>query len=168
MRQEQLLELIYLLLPAYCANMAPPFVKFWRGWNRPIHSGWLGDHKTVVGFFSGVFAALLVAYLQAHVEIGIERLWRADAWLMVGLAQGLGAMSGDVVKSFFKRRVGIAPGARWVPLDQLDFAIGALIPVAFLVRLTWVDVVVMLLFTFIADVVVNHLSCYLGIRETRW
>jgi hypothetical protein len=32
----------------------------------------------------------------------------------------------DSVKSFVKRRVGIAPGAPWIPFDQLDFVIGAL------------------------------------------
>jgi hypothetical protein len=46
---EKLLALVYLMPPAYFANMAPPFVKYWRGWNRPIHHAWLGDHKTVMG-----------------------------------------------------------------------------------------------------------------------
>jgi len=47
------LQLIYLMLPAYLANMAPPFTRFWPGWNRPISRRWLGDHKTVVGFAQG-------------------------------------------------------------------------------------------------------------------
>ena len=38
---------------------------------------------------------------------------------------GLGTGVGDAVKSFFKRRVGIAPGASWPVLDQLDFFAGA-------------------------------------------
>jgi CDP-2,3-bis-(O-geranylgeranyl)-sn-glycerol synthase len=168
MGPERLLELIYLLLPAYCANMAPPFVKFWRGWNRPIHRGWLGDHKTVIGFVSGVLAALLVAYAQSRLEIGIDRLWRPDVWLAVGLAQGMGAMCGDVIKSFFKRRLGIAPGGRWIPADQIDFVLGALVPLVFLVRLSLIDILVMLLLTFVADIAINHLAFRLGIRNTKW
>ncbi|HET7159893.1 MAG TPA: hypothetical protein VFI62_12920, partial [Burkholderiales bacterium] len=58
----RLLELIWFMLPAYAANMAPPFVKFWRGWNRPIHSWALGEHKTVVGFGAGVAVAIVVAF----------------------------------------------------------------------------------------------------------
>jgi hypothetical protein len=46
---EHTLRLLYFMTPAYVANMAPPFVRFWKGWNRPIHVGLFGTHKTVVG-----------------------------------------------------------------------------------------------------------------------
>jgi CDP-2,3-bis-(O-geranylgeranyl)-sn-glycerol synthase len=59
------LELVYTMRPAYFANMAAPFAKFWAGWNRPISRRWLGDHKTVIGFLLGVVAAVLTAYLQS-------------------------------------------------------------------------------------------------------
>lgn len=165
---ERLLELVYLMLPAYCANMAPPFVKYWRGRNRPIHRAWLGEHKTVMGFTFGVVMGVLISYAQSQLEFGVRLLWHRDAWLALGLAQGLGAMSGDVIKSFFKRRMRIAPGRPWVPADQLDFVIGALIPLSLLVPLSPGDILAILLFTFVADIVVNHLSFYLGIRDTRW
>jgi CDP-2,3-bis-(O-geranylgeranyl)-sn-glycerol synthase len=29
----RLAQLFYLMLPVYFANMAPPFVKYWSGWN---------------------------------------------------------------------------------------------------------------------------------------
>jgi CDP-2,3-bis-(O-geranylgeranyl)-sn-glycerol synthase len=163
---ERLLELVYLMLPAYCANMAPPFVKCWRGWNRPIHRAWLGEHKTVMGFACGVAMGVLIAHAQSQLGFGL--LWDRGAWLALGLAQGLGAMSGDAIKSFFKRRIGIAPGRPWVPADQLDFVIGALIPLSFLAPLSPSDILAILLFTFVADIVVNHISFYLGIRDTRW
>jgi len=165
---ERLLELVYLVLPAYCANMAPPFVKYWRGWNRPIHRAWLGGHKTVMGFTFGVVMGVLIAYAQSQLDFGVRLLWDRAAWLALGLTQGLGAMSGDAIKSFFKRRIGIAPGRPWVPADQLDFVIGALIPLSLLVPLSPSDILAILLFTFVADIVVNHVSFYLGIRDTRW
>jgi len=37
-------QLLYLMAPVYVANMAPPCVKFWRGWNRPISERLLGSH----------------------------------------------------------------------------------------------------------------------------
>jgi CDP-2,3-bis-(O-geranylgeranyl)-sn-glycerol synthase len=38
-----------------------------------------------------------------------------------------GALLGDVIESFFKRRVGKDRGQDWIPFDQLDFLVGALI-----------------------------------------
>jgi hypothetical protein len=48
-------------------------------------------------------------------------------WLATGLRFGFGAVAGDAAKSFFKRRLAIAPGSPWIPFDQLDFAVGALV-----------------------------------------
>jgi CDP-2,3-bis-(O-geranylgeranyl)-sn-glycerol synthase len=160
-------ELVYLMLPAYCANMAPPFVKYWRGWNRPIARAWLGDHKTIVGFALGVLSGVLTALIQSRVDV-VSPGWPRHQWLTIGLVMGLGAICGDALKSFFKRRVGIAPGQRWIPFDQLDFAIGALIPLSFMIALSWTDMLVILAFTFVADIVVNHLSFWIGIRNTKW
>ena len=84
----RLLELVWLMLPAYCANMAPPFAKFWRGWNRPIHRHLLGDHKTIVGFTLGVAVAVGAAFLQSRLSPTLPLLWSRDAWLAVGLALG--------------------------------------------------------------------------------
>jgi CDP-2,3-bis-(O-geranylgeranyl)-sn-glycerol synthase len=55
---DHLLQLLYFMAPAYLANMAPPFVRYWKGWNRPIHARTLGDHKTVVGYALGVLTAV--------------------------------------------------------------------------------------------------------------
>jgi len=52
----ELVALVYVMAPAYAANMAAAFAKFWPGWNRPISRRWLGDHKTVAGFLLGVAA----------------------------------------------------------------------------------------------------------------
>jgi CDP-2,3-bis-(O-geranylgeranyl)-sn-glycerol synthase len=30
------LELLYFMAPAYAANMASPFTRYWRGWNGPL------------------------------------------------------------------------------------------------------------------------------------
>ena len=163
----RLLELIWFMLPAYAGNMAPPFVRFWHGWNRPIHRRALGEHKTVVGFGAGVAVAIVVAFLQSRTSAAVL-LWEPDAWLAIGLASGVGALGGDAIKSFFKRRLGIAPGAPWIPADQLDFVIGALIPLAGLVRLGVSDMALILGVTFFADIAVNHVSFYLGVRDTKW
>jgi len=159
--------LLYLMAPAYLANMTPPFTRFWPGWNRPISERWLGSHKTVVGAVAGMAVAVVVALIQSRMS------WRGSVvdyrkWPLIGLLLGAGAMGGDVAKSFLKRRLGIAPGARWIPADQLDFVIGALILIAPLARLTWVDVALTLAISFVGDVAVNQIAFMLGVRDTKW
>lgn len=162
------LQLFWLMLPAYAANMAPPFTRFWHGWNQPIHARLLGVHKTVVGFAAGVLVALLIAGTQALIDWPHDPARGLAAWWQLGLAAGCGAMGGDSLKSLFKRRLGIAPGARWIPFDQLDFVIGALILLAFLVPLSLVDIAAICLFSFVADIAVNQIAFLLRIRTTRW
>jgi CDP-2,3-bis-(O-geranylgeranyl)-sn-glycerol synthase len=80
----------------------------------------------------------------------------------------VGAVGGDLLKSFLKRRRRIPPGARWIPADQLDFVIGAIALIAPFAHLTWSDVVAVLLVSFVADIAVNQVAFRLQIRETPW
>jgi CDP-2,3-bis-(O-geranylgeranyl)-sn-glycerol synthase len=163
----RILQLMYLMLPAYLANMAPPFTRYWPGWNRPISRRWLGDHKTVIGFCAGLAVALAVTFAQSKVS------WRGGLlpyarWPLLGLAFGIGSMAGDSFKSFLKRLRGISPGRPWIPMDQLDFVVGSLLLIFPFAMLTWPDIAIILLVSFVGDIMVNHLSYALGIRNTKW
>ena len=68
----------------------------------------------------------------------------------------------------FKRRLGVAPGGRWIPADEIDFIIGAMVLSSPWLDLTAVDVVLVLGFTFVAHIIVNHVAFRLGIRDTNW
>jgi CDP-2,3-bis-(O-geranylgeranyl)-sn-glycerol synthase len=162
-----LLQLLYLMAPAYLANMASPFARYWKGWNRPIHASLLGDHKTVVGFALAVATGLLATAIQAWIQA--PAAWgEPDRWPWIGLGFGLGVAGGDSLKSLFKRRLGIAAGGRWLPFDQIDFALGALLLVAPWVRVSWGDVLLILAITFVGDLLVNRVSFALGIKQTPW
>ena len=163
----RLLQISYLMLPAYVANMAPPFVRYWRGWNRPIAPRQLGDHKTVVGFAAGVCGGVGAAFVQSRIA-WTGGLVSEDEWLAVGVRLGIGAMAGDSAKSFAKRRLGIPPGAPWVPFDQLDFVAGALILLAGRVPLAIIDYALILALSAGGHIAVNHVAYGLGIRDTRW
>ena len=160
-------QLVYLMLPAYLANMAPPFARYWPGWNPPISRRWLGDHKTLLGFGLGILVAVLTTFVQAQIDWA-GSLAPYSEWPLLGLAFGIGAMGGDSAKSFVKRRMGIAPGAQWIPLDQLDFVVGALLIVWPWASITWFDVAVILILSFFGDIAVNHAAYWIGIRDTRW
>ena len=163
----RLAQLLYLMLPVYLANMAPPFVKFWHGWNPPISAPLLGSHKTVVGFAAGIAVAVAVTLIQSRLRWQ-GSLLAPDDWLGAGFAAGFGAMAGDSLKSFFKRRLRIGPGERWIPFDQLDFIVGGLVALSFFVRLEWSDIAWICAISFVGDLLVNQLSFYLGMKETRW
>lgn len=162
---DKLAQLLYLMAPAYLANMAPPFLKYWKGWNRPISRRWLGEHKTVMDFALGV--AVGAACAQWAIDWEGSLVSYRD-WPLIGLALGVGAMGGDALKSFFKRRRGIPPGRSWVPADQLDFVLGALILVAPWARLDWSDAAIIVVVSFAGDIAVNQVVFRVGIRDAAW
>lgn len=132
------------MLPAAAANAAPIVaarLPGLRAWNTPLDGGrryrgqpLLGSHKTWRGIVSGIVLATIVLWLQQlavarsaplqniTAAVGYARL---PTWLL-GPLFGLGALGGDAVKSFFKRRHGTRAGGSWLPFDQLDYIIGAI------------------------------------------
>jgi CDP-2,3-bis-(O-geranylgeranyl)-sn-glycerol synthase len=161
------IQLLYLMLPVYAANMAPPFVRYWPGPVRPISERWLGRHKTWLGYAFAIVAATAVAWGQRRLA------WTGDlaagaGWALFGPVLGLAAMLGDSAKSFAKRRLGIAPGARWVPADQLDFVVGGLAALACWVDLGLADIALVLGVTFGGALAVNRIAFVLGIKDVPW
>jgi CDP-2,3-bis-(O-geranylgeranyl)-sn-glycerol synthase len=147
--------------------MAPPFTRYWHGWNRTIHERLLGSHKTVLGFLAGVATGVLVTRMQ----YGIHAPWSLvdyRHWLLLGLGLGGGAMLGDALKSLIKRMLHIRPGARWIPFDQLDFVVGALALTGAYAGLGTTDVAAIAAMTFVGDIAVNQLSYRLGIKDSPW
>jgi CDP-2,3-bis-(O-geranylgeranyl)-sn-glycerol synthase len=163
----RVVQLLYFMAPAYAANMAPPFVRYWSGWNPPISRRWLGSHKTVVGFGAGILAAVTTTFLQSRIAWE-GALVAPEPWITLGLRFGLGAMAGDAAKSFIKRRVGIAAGRPWVPWDQIDFVLGALALVWGAAALSWADRATIVGLSVVGHILVNHLGYWLGIRDVRW
>jgi CDP-2,3-bis-(O-geranylgeranyl)-sn-glycerol synthase len=150
-------QLLYFMAPAYVANMAAPLTRYWRGWNRPISTRWFGGHKTAIGFVAGVLGALGTSFLQYAIDHG-ARIVDGDNWVDLGLRFGLGAMVGDCAKSFFKRRLKIPPGRPWLPFDQIDFVLGAL--VLLMPRATFDpgDIALVLGLSFGGHIAVNHVA----------
>lgn len=163
----RLLQLLYFVAPAYAANMAAQLAAHWRGWNRPISERWLGSHKTIIGLLLGLCAAMVTTRVQYAIAWG-GGIVDYGQWVVLGAAFGMGALGGDALKSAIKRRAGIAPGKRWIPADQLDFIIGALALTWHWAPLDGLDVFTILAATFAGHIMVDHVSYWLGIRDTAW
>ncbi|MBI3026726.1 CDP-archaeol synthase [Candidatus Woesearchaeota archaeon] len=174
-----ILKCFYLMLPAYFANMAPVIVKkvnllaYPIDFNRKINSKQiLGKNKTFRGLIFGIIFAIIAAYLQ-FLLYGVEPFRNISFidyknWLLFGFLMGLGAMAGDLVKSFFKRKIGIKPGDKFVPFDQTDFVVGSLVFVIPIFGLTLKIFVVSLLLSFVLHILINHAAFYMNIRNEKW
>jgi len=142
MSYEIILQALWLVLPAYIANASAVLVgggtpvdfgKTWRDGRRI-----LGDGKTWRGLFSGAFVGMTAGFgLSVAAKsvtptefnfIHFENLDFMGFPLMIPIIFSLcfGALFGDMVESFFKRRIGKNRGENWVLFDQLDFIVGAL------------------------------------------
>ncbi|MBI5392708.1 CDP-archaeol synthase [Candidatus Woesearchaeota archaeon] len=171
---------LYLFIPAIVANSMPVFVKKVNFLNYPIDFGKeykgkriFGDHKTFRGFFFGILGAILIILLQQYLakypffaELTLVDFSKVNA-LLFGFLIGLGVLTGDAVKSFFKRRADIAPGKSWIPFDQLDLIIGGLI----FISSVYLPPLKVIIFAFIVGPLLhigfNLLGYYLGIKKNK-
>jgi len=119
---------------------------------------------------TGTIAGTVVYELQvaAHAAGWFHEITLIDTPahpLLPGFLMALGALVGDSVKSFFKRRVDIAPGESWLFFDQLDFFLGASLfvwTVQPLPLLPWVGA---LPIVFVSDVAVCILAYRAGLKD---
>ena len=130
---------LWFIFPAYCANAAPVIF----GGGQPMDFGkkfldgkpLLGSHKTFRGFLAGLIVGTSVGLVQTllfeHVLIQYDP--RFQYTMFLGFVLSLGALTGDLIESFVKRRLNRAPGKDLPVADQIDFILGAFlfsIPVA--------------------------------------
>lgn len=168
----------WAMVPAYVPNNAAVLA----GGGRPIDGGrsvggrrLLGDGKTWRGTIGGGAAGVLLAIGLNVLQSPVATLVGVDLPLFqplrgaVGLA--LGAMVGDVVASFLKRRTGRERGTSFPGLDQLDFVIGGLALAAlfapdwFLATFTPPRLVVVLVATPVLHVGTNALAYLAGLKN---
>ncbi|MDD4995603.1 MAG: CDP-2,3-bis-(O-geranylgeranyl)-sn-glycerol synthase [Patescibacteria group bacterium] len=179
-----LLQAFYLALPAYLANMAPVIIdklRLFQFLNKPIDANrlWrdepiLGRGKTWRGLICGALTAVAVAGIQALLYN--ENLFREITivdfsgynFLLFGFLAGSGALLGDLIKSFFKRRLGILSGASWPIADQLDFIAGFLLFTGWLVRPEWPVVVALIILTLILHPLTNLIGYLIRFKKVWW
>jgi CDP-2,3-bis-(O-geranylgeranyl)-sn-glycerol synthase len=174
----EILQVLWLFIPAYLANMSPVLVQgHLERLATPIDGGRtfrgkriLGDHKTWRGLLVGIVVGVVVYELQRllyarGVASGLALLDYADDPLLPGLLMGLGTGVGDALKSFFKRRVGLAPGASWPVFDQLDFFVGAAVFLSLVYRAPLGATLACLPIVLVGSVAVTAMGWALGLKE---
>jgi len=175
---QEILQALYLFLPAYVANMTPVIIKgYFKGLAKPLDGGMrlrgkplFGAHKTWRGLIFGVLVGTLICFLQYLVAGEMAYLTSVDYsdWFIIGLLLSFGALFGDSLESLAKRQIAIKPGKPWIPFDQLDFVVGGLLFYS-LYKVPSVEfVAVIVFFSFFLHMATNHVGYYLKIRKEKW
>jgi len=141
MDYEIILQALWLILPAYIANGSAVLV----GGGKPVDFGknWkdgkriLGDGKTWRGLFAGAFVGMTGGFglavaakyiaMSDFAFLGLSDFKGFPFMIPIIFSLCFGALLGDIVESFFKRRIGKERGQDWFGFDQLDFVVGALL-----------------------------------------
>jgi CDP-2,3-bis-(O-geranylgeranyl)-sn-glycerol synthase len=176
-----MIDIIYLLffiLPAYVASSSPLILggktpidfnkKFFD--NKPI----FGKGKTWAGFFGGFFAGVFCSILEAKLLISTPfDLFASNIYiyLQVGILLSFGAVLGDLLGSFIKRRLGYKQGKPSFLLDQLSFLVVSLAFVYFFgfrYIFSFESITFLFLFTYFIHKLANYLAYLLKIKKVPW
>ena len=171
-----LLGSLYFILPASFANMFPViFGKLNLPLAKPIYGKLFGSHKTWKGFYLGYLGALFILAIQLYLKQTSIALpfsallnYSEINLFFYAFLFGVGALTGDLVKSFFKRKIGIKPGRPWIIFDQLDFVIGALIFLAPFYLPPWENILAILIITPLLHLFTNLLGFALRLKKVWW
>ena len=175
---------IYFMLPAYLANVSAlvfgggkpvDFGRNYRDGRRIIGNGvtWKG---TIIGTLIGTF----IGIIQGSVSVYYGNIFSLIPGIMIiqgpiptsiiqgaliGLFLGGGALIGDAVGSFIKRRIGIERGKAAPFLDQLDFVIGALVFASLIVFIPLNMIIIILIISIVLHILTNMIAYLIGMKD---
>ena len=166
-----ILKSVYFFFPAYFANMVPVLVKKIPFLGKPINESKFGKNKTWRGLIFGTLIGVLVFWLQ---KLGYQKGFTSLALIdyngfsvLLGFLMGFGALIGDLVESYYKRRRNIPPGKVWIPWDQLDFVFGAIIFEAIVYTPPFSVIVILLVLSPLLHMLANYLGYLLKFNKSK-
>ena len=160
-----LLIAVYVAIPTYVANSTPVLL----GGGPPIDRGRefvdgrriFGTNKTVKGFTYGLLLGSAAGLAEAI-------LFRNYLLVPAGILASLGALLGDLLGAFLKRRLDIQPGHPLPVVDQLDFILGALVLVSPLLNVTTGAVLILVIATVPIHLFSNAVAYMLRLKKRLW
>ncbi len=169
-----LLQSLWLILPAYIANPIPVVV----GGKTPVDFGRkffdrrsvFGPGKTWRGSAAGITAGTLAACFQILIgeSYGLTEHGFVEMSVTLGLLLSAGAILGDIVKSFFKRRLDFKRGQKMFLADQLDFLVGALLLASLETSVSFGNIAVLVIITPFIHRLTNIFAYKRGLKSVPW
>jgi len=174
----------YFFLPAYFANLTPPLVKNIKTLDflgKPVDfnkkflgKAIFGSHKTWRGIIFSFFVGFLTAFFQKFLyqfsffkEISLLEYDRINI-LLFGFLISFGQIFGDLFFALIKRRLGLKPGAPFLPFDQTNYVLGAFVLVEPVFKLGIEVWIFLIISTFFLHILVNRIGFWLGIHSAKW
>lgn len=184
---------LWVMLPAYLPNS---FAAVFGG-GKPIDGGKtmkdgrriLGDGKTWRGFFAGTALGFIIGLIEIFLlskgfhffdialpgfsTTGVPGAFDLSACIVI-LSLAVGALLGDMVFSFLKRRLGLQRGQSLPLADQYDFLVGAFVLTAITsfawlaATLDWMTFIVIIIMTPVLHLGTNIVGYWLGIKNEPW
>jgi CDP-2,3-bis-(O-geranylgeranyl)-sn-glycerol synthase len=182
-----ILACFYFFLPAYFANMTPPLARKANLFNfldkdidfgkkflgRPI----FGSHKSWRGAILGIGVGFLVVLAQGYLyqlpviqRISLLNYEEINIFLF-GFLISAGAVFGDLLFAFIKRRLEMPPGAKFIPFDQTNYVIGSAIFLTVILKIeiiTWVTWITLFILTFLLHIIANRIGYHLKLNRAKW
>ena len=162
---------IWFIFPAYCANAAPVIF----GGGQPMDFGriffdgkpLLGSHKTIRGFLAGLIVGTLVGLVQTLLfkQFLIQYDSQFQYTVLLGFTLSLGALTGDLIESFIKRRFDLSPGRSLPIADQIDFILGAFLFSILVSPPSLLSAVIILLITIPIHLITNLGAALLNMKN---
>lgn len=153
---------VLYILPAYVANGAPVLFGGGRPLDFKVKIGGkriLGDNKTVRGTFLGIASGIVIGVIECpflHM-------------LAIAALLSVGALAGDILGSFIKRRAGVESGKSVPLLDQYGFFVVALLFASPLGRLpSAYGLLFLVLLTGLLHVLANMGAYMVGVKKVPW
>ena len=173
---------VYFMLPAYVANLSG--LAF--GGGTPVDGGreckdgrrligngvtWKGlQNGTIIGTLVGAVLGIIgtfygdLSVLTGEI-IDLHVYGSLIGGLILGFLMAFGALLGDAVGSFLKRRMGLERGAPAPFMDQLDFVVGALVLSLLVVRISWSFFIIIALLSLFLHLGSNTFAYLIGIKD---
>lgn len=180
-----ILSSFYFFLPAYLTNMTPSLMAskgFFKCLDKPLDFGRkfqgspiLGNHKTWRGILLGLTTGLLIALFQRQLFNGslfIREIsflnYQAINIFFFGFLMSGGALCGDLFFAFIKRRLGLKPGTRFLPFDQINYVIGSALFLSPFYTINMGVWITLLILTFILHISATQIGFRLGLSQNQW
>ena len=178
------LSCFYFFLPAYFTNMTPPLSKkagILKFLERPadfnknfLGQPILGSHKTWRGAILGIIVGIFFVKFQVWLyrvplikEISFFDYSKIN-FLVFGFLISGGAVFGDLLFAFIKRRLRLKPGTPFLPFDQTNYVVGAflfLIPFLKIDIFVWITIFIL---TFFLHIIFNRIGYFLKLHPAKW
>ncbi|MFX1518467.1 MAG: CDP-2,3-bis-(O-geranylgeranyl)-sn-glycerol synthase [Promethearchaeota archaeon] len=169
------LRALWFILPAYTANGLPVIF----GGGPPLDFGKtingkriFGDGKTIRGFFGGVLSGTLVGLTLFYVGPILNQSIPESQGLIdlsfnpiAGVLLSVGALTGDLIGSFIKRRLDLKRGAPAPILDQITFLIFALLFASLIIFIPLEYVIILIPLTLGLHLFTNFVSWLIGLKK---